>query len=91
MDLIKAIPIGKQHKISRKELMKKANIRSVRHFTEELSFLRKRYIILFDDGYYLPSSKEEYMEFINKTNEIIKNAKKTVKLAYDEMEELGNV
>lgn len=88
MNLINIIPVGKKHKETRDNLMYKAKITDVMQFKKELAELRKQYIIIFDDGYYLPSSKEEYEEFIKKMEEQRDNANKTIELAYKEMEGL---
>ena len=63
-----SIPIGKQNKETRNVLMNKANL-TPRQFRKELARLREKYIIINDNGYYLPASKEEYEEFIQKQNE----------------------
>ena len=88
MDLIKAIPKGKEHKITRKELMNKANITSLRQFRDELSMLRKRYIILYDDGYYRPATKYEYIEFVNAQASKVNEITNLIELASNEMEDL---
>lgn len=88
MKLIEVIPIGKEHKKTRQELMYSAKIIDIREFKQEISKLKERYIIIFDNGYYLPASKEEYMEFIEKQKEQLNNTTKTIELAYKEMERL---
>ena len=89
MKLIDIIPIGKKHKETRENLMKKINIKDARTFREMIKDLRGEYVVLFDDGYYLPASKEEYMEFINKMKNQQKEAEKVISLAYKEMEKKG--
>lgn len=89
MNLIDIIPIGKENKITRQQLMQRAKIFDVNQFKKKLTNLREQYIIVFDDGYYLPSSKEEYEEFINKMKEQAKDVGKIIELAYQEMEELS--
>lgn len=91
MSLINEIQIGKHNKQTRQQLMYKAKITNEKQFKKELAELKKQYIIIFDDGYYLPSSKEEYMEFISKMKEQERNINRTIELAYKEMEELENV
>lgn len=91
MSLIEVIPIGKKYKETRDNLMYKAKIKDIRQFRKEITQLREQYTIIFDDGYYFPSSREEYMEFINKMEEQRDNVNKTIKLAYKEMEEMINV
>ncbi len=91
MNLINIIPIGKCHRETRDNLMYKAKMTDINQFKKELAELRQQYIIIFDDGYYLPSSKEEYIEFIKKIEEQRDNANKTIELAYKEMEECKNV
>lgn len=90
MNLIEVIPIGKEHKKTRQELMYKAKITDTTRFRKELAKLRKEYIIVFDEGYYLPSSKEEYLEIIKKLNGQVYDATKTIELAYKEMEGMYN-
>ena len=85
MKLIEYIPIGKQNKETRDNLMKKAKITNVRAFRKELAKLKDQYIIINDNGYYLPTNKEEYEEFIEKQNERYCEIKKTIDLAYKEM------
>lgn len=91
MNLIEVIPIGKKHKKTRQELMYKAKITDEGEFQKEIGKLRKQYVIIFDNGYYIPSSKEEYLEFIQKQNKQLCETSKTIELAYKEMEELENV
>ena len=84
MKLIECIPIGKQNKETREVLMNKANL-TPRQFRKELARLRNKYIIINDNGYYLPKNKEEYEEFINKLNRQAYEINKTIELAYKEM------
>ena len=91
MNLIEAIPIGKKYRQTREQLMYKTKITDVSQFREELAKLRDQYIIIFDNGYYLPSSKEEYLEIIKKLNGQVYETTKTINLAYKEMEELEYV
>ena len=84
MKLIECIPIGKQNKETREVLMSKANL-TQRQFRKELAKLRNKYIIINDNGYYLPANKEEYEEFIEKQNERYCEIRKTIDLAYKEM------
>ncbi len=90
MKLIECIPIGKQNKETREELVNKANL-TPRQFRKELARLRNKYIIINDNGYYLPVNKEEYEEFIEKQNERYCEIKKTIDLAYKEMKNINNV
>ena len=84
MKLIECIPIGNQNKETREVLMNKANL-TLRQFRKELAELRNKYIIINDNGYYLPANKEEIQEFIQKQNERYCEIKKTIDLAYKEM------
>ena len=84
MNLIECIPIGKQNKETRKVLMNKANL-TPRQFRKELDRLRNEYIIINDNGYYLPANKEEYKEFIQKLNGQTHEINKIIDLAYKEM------
>ncbi len=88
MRLIEYIPIGKQNKETREVLMNKANL-TQRQFRKELAILRNKYIIINDNGYYLPANKEEIQEFIQKQNERYCEIKKTIDLACREMKELN--
>ncbi len=91
MSLIDIIPIGKEHKKTRQELMYEAKITNIQVFKQEIAKLKEKYIILFDDGYYFPATKEEYINFIKKMETRIKNDMNTLELAYDEMEGLDDV
>ena len=84
MKLIECIPIGKQNKETREVLMNKAKL-TPRQFRKELAKLRNKYIIINDNGYYLPANVEEYEAFIRKQNEKYCEIKKTIDLAYKEM------
>lgn len=84
MKLIEYIPIGKQNKETREMLISKTKL-TPRQFRKELARLRKKYIIINDNGYYLPASKEEYEEFIQGQNERYCEIRKTMDLAYKEM------
>ena len=88
MKLIECIPIGKQNKETREVLMNKAKITDVRTFRKELAKLKNEYIIINDNGYYLPANKEEYEEFIEKQNERYCEIRKIIDLAYKEMKNL---
>lgn len=87
MSLINIMQIGKKNRQTKQQLMYKAKITDEKQFKKELAELKKQYIVIFDDGYYLPSSKEEYMEFINKMEEQGENINRIIELAYKEMEE----
>ena len=71
MKLIEVLPIGKENKKTRNVLMKESKIKDVEEFKKQLADIKKQYIVIFDDGYYLPASKDEYDNFMNKTNEQI--------------------
>lgn len=88
MNLIDVIPIGKENRETRDNLMYKAKIMDKREFKQELAKLKEKYIIIYDEGYYLPSSKEEYLEFINKMKKQANDVNKIIELACQEMEEL---
>lgn len=87
MKLIEILPIGKENKKTRSVLMKESNIKDVEEFKKQLAEIKKQYIVIFDDGYYLPSNENEYNNFINKTNEQIKYYTKLKEMANKEMEE----
>ena len=87
MKLINCIPIGKQNKETREVLMNKVKI-TPRQFRKELAKLRNKYIIINDNGYYMPANKKEYEEFIEKQNERYCEIRKTIDLAYKEMKNI---
>lgn len=87
MKLIECIPIGKQNKETREMLMNKANL-TLRQFRKELVKLRNKYIIINDNGYYLPANKEEMQEFIQNLNGQAYEINKIINLAYRKMEGL---
>lgn len=87
MKLIEVLPIGKENKKTRNVLMKESKIKDVEEFKKQLAEIKKQYIVIFDDGYYLPSNENEYNNFINKTNEQIKYYTKLKQMANKEMEE----
>ena len=87
MKLIEVLPIGKENKKTRNVLMKESKIKDVEEFKKQLADIKKQYIVIFDDGYYLPASKDEYDNFMNKTNEQIKYYTKLKQMANKEMEE----
>ena len=66
MSLIDNIPIGERYKISREELMKKSGIKDIRTFRTDLKTLHQEYVIIYDEGYYLPAGIEEYQKYIDK-------------------------
>ena len=88
MRLIECIPIGKQNKETREMLINKTKL-TPRQFKKELAKLRNKYIIINEDGYYLPANKEEYEEFIQTQNEKYCKIRKTIDLAYKEMKGLN--
>lgn len=85
---IEMIPIGKENKISREELMSILKINSINEFKKVIEELKQDNIILFEDGYYRPDKKEEYEEVIEKCKLKTDNMKKIIKLAKIEMEKL---
>lgn len=87
MQLIDAIPIGKKNRENRKTLMKKANISTENDFRKELQELRKEHVIIFDDGYYLPESRKEYNEILEKIKKQKTDIEFVKKLIEKEMEE----
>ena len=86
MNLIDFIPIGKKNRKTRQQLMRESKILDVECFKKELGRLKNEYIIIFDDGYFLPSSKEEYIEFINKMNKKKEEIIQKIELACEKME-----
>lgn len=87
---INLIPLGKENRLDRKTLMQKMNIFDVKIFKKEISKLKEDNIILFEEnGYYRPSTEEDYNNFIEKEKEIIKSVEKTIKIAEDERGKLN--
>lgn len=89
---IELIPYGKENKISRKSLMKLANIQDEKVFNEEVAKLRKKYIIMSDvtGGYWRSNSKEELQEFIKKYQHRSYDTSRMIILAYKEIENIEN-
>lgn len=85
---IEMIPIGKENKITRGILMNKLKLNNVEELKKQLAELKQEYIILYDEGYYRPKTKEDYENFINKCNEQTANMKNLIELANREMEKL---
>lgn len=85
MKLIDIIPLGKENKKTREELMQKANINNVREFRQKIAKLKDEYIIVNDKGYYRPTNKEEYQELIDKLKGQATNTDRVIALAYQEM------
>lgn len=85
---IEMIPIGKENKITRGILMNKLKLNNVEELKKQLAELKQEYIILYDEGYYRPNTKEDYEKFIEKCNEQVNNSEKLIKLAKTEMEKL---
>ncbi len=87
---IEIIPKGKENKINRQELMKNARINDEQQFKSELAEIKKKYIVLYDEGYYRPKTKEEYENFIRKCNTRKNEAQILIELAKNEMEGLND-
>jgi len=85
MNIIDNIPIGKKYKISREELMEKCNINDKRIFRKNLSELHEKYVIIYDDGYYLPANVKEYKELIDRLKTKEKEVKDRIKQVEKEM------
>lgn len=91
---IELIPYGRENKISRKSLMKLANIQDEKVFNEEVAKLRKKYIIMSDittGGYWRPNTKEEYQKFIKKYQNKSYDTSRMIMLAYKELESMKEV
>lgn len=85
---IEMIPTGQENKITRENLMEKSNINSINEFKKEIEELKQNYIILYEEGYYRPSSKDEYEEVIKKCNLKTNNMQRIIEIAKKEMEKL---
>ena len=88
MNLIDFIPIGKDHKKTRQELMSALHIFDKNKFNQQIAQLTNNFTIIIDNGYYIPASKEEYLEFIQQQNQKICDTARKIDLAYKEMREL---
>lgn len=85
MKLEDCILKGKRNKRTREQLMFEAKI-DRDTFKKELAKLKENKIVLFDDGYYIPNTIEDYEAFKEKCLKEISNIKKLVKLANKEEE-----
>lgn len=90
---IELIPYGKENKISRKSLMKLANIQDKEIFEKEIINIRKKNIIFSikdkeDIMYWRSNSKEELQEFIKKYQHRNYDTNRMIMLAYKELEEM---
>lgn len=85
---IDSIPIGKENKENHETIMHRAKIYSHDEFKTELAKLKEKYIILCDNGYYRPTIKEEYEQFIEKYKVLKDKTQKIIELAEKEMEAL---
>ena len=66
--------------------MYKLKIFDIKKFKRDLASLKEKHIILFEnDGYYRPSSQQEYVDFINKQKDTIESIKKTILIAEKEI------
>ena len=91
VQMIEFIPYGEKNKIQKSELMKLAKIKNEKVFVQELTKLRKQYIIktnTTEGGYWRPSSKEELQEFIKKCQSRSYDTSKRIMIAYKELEEM---
>lgn len=87
------IPIGKENRKTRKEIMEEAKIIDRDEFKKELAEVRKEEIVVFNEGYYIPNKKEEIQDFIKDCNAIGIETNRLIEMGYkkiDELEELEN-
>lgn len=82
------IPIGKENKLTHKEIMEKANIRKDDKFRRELAELRKTELIICDNGYYIPNKIEEVQEFLEKCNAKNNEVNTLIEMANKKINEL---
>ena len=90
---IELIPYGKENKISRKSLMKLANIQDKKIFDEEVAKLRKKYIIMSnttqkDIMFWRSNNRQELQDFIKKYQHRSYDNNRMIMLAYKELEEM---
>lgn len=87
---IETIQFGRKNKKTKEQLMIECNIEREEDFNEQLAELKKRYVILTHDrGYYRPTNKIEYEQFILKLNKTKKTLNDKITLAYKEMSQRG--
>ena len=85
MSLEQCILKGKNNKKTREQLMLEANL-DRDSFKKELARIKETKIVLFDNGYYMPNTIEEYENFKRKCKQEILNIKKLFYLAKKEEE-----
>lgn len=85
------IPYGKENGLTKKELMARNGILNEEVFYNKLDVLREQTIILIDKAkgkYYRPTTKKEYLDFIQKNNERCNEINKLIMIAYEEMKRI---
>lgn len=86
---IENFPVGRENKKTRKELMESTNITNEKQFKKELAELKQNNIILcVDNGYYIPNTKEELQNFIEKCNKQNYVTVRIINLAYKKLEDM---
>ena len=83
MSLEQCILKGKKNRKTREQLMFEANL-DRDSFKKELATIKETKIVLFDNGYYMPNTEEEYELFKQKCKKEIANIKKLFYLAEKE-------
>lgn len=87
------IPLGKENRKTKQQIMYNAKITDENKFKLELTKLRQNEIVIFDNGYFIPNKKEEIQDFIRDCNLVGIETNKLIGMAYkkiDELEELEN-
>lgn len=89
MNFKEYVPNGKENKKTKQQIMFSAKINDENEFKRKLTELRKKEIVIFDAGYFIPNKKEELLEFIKDCNAVNIETNKIIELAYNKMNELG--
>lgn len=87
MSLDNYILKGKNNRKTREQLMLETKT-DKQTFRQELAHLKKTKIVLFDDGYYKPNTKQEYEEFKEKCRREMSSLERLYCLASEEEEKL---
>lgn len=87
---IDIIPVGRENRKTKQQLMLMAKIFDEKIFRKEIAKLRKDNIIVREtDGYYIPDTKEDLQGIIKKYNQQKKDMTRIINLAYEMLEKMG--
>ena len=82
------IPLGKENRKTKQQIMYNAKITDENKFKLELTKLRQNEIVIFDNGYFIPNKKEEIQDFIRDCNLVGIETNKLIGMAYKKIDEL---